>query len=463
MRGGWRMCLRLRCPFCICPCSHFAFARATFPFLVYKVPRPQGSAFWIPMIQVFASFNLLVAIMMSVNLIKIRKRHWWQSCYLWAVWIGGPLGFGLLLSCRIVQAFQLYFIFVKKRLPPIRSFIFLPLILLPWIAGSVFVHVEKPLNYRCEVSAWWIIPAVSLHLFYVALLVGFMRAIQHVEFKFHELKDLWQGILFSTSSVGVWVAAYILNKIHENVEWIEIASRFVLLLMANIFIQVFFSMSSSQPLLSQMSLRRKQHPEIGSMGKALGISDSEIQSQWEQSIVIDSNEPLDKLLLNKKFRSSFMAFADSCLAGESVRFYSEVHELDKLPFDDSVRRIYIARHIIENYIVAGAAMEVNISHRNRQEILTTSNLAHPDLFKTAVKEVLQLMEMNLAKDYWSSVFYTKFKEESGTNMNGHDLELLTSWNASPRLSSVHAADDPFHKGKDIFQREIQLLDDISND
>jgi hypothetical protein len=41
------------------------------------------------------------------------------------------------------------------------------------------------------------------------------------------------------------------------------------------------------------------------------------------------------------------------LAGESVHFYNEVHEHDKIPVDDPVRRIYMARHIIEKYIVAG--------------------------------------------------------------------------------------------------------------
>lgn len=43
----------------------------------------------------------------------------------------------------------------------------------------------------------------------------------------------------------------------------------------------------------------------------------------------------------------------SCLAGESVHFYDEVHELGKISLDDSVRRIYMARHIIDKYIVAG--------------------------------------------------------------------------------------------------------------
>ncbi|KAL0004420.1 hypothetical protein SO802_011981 [Lithocarpus litseifolius] len=181
------------------------------------------------------------------------------------------------------------------------------------------------------------------------------------------------------------------------------------------------------------------------MGQALGIPDSGLLLQTEAVQVIDPNEPLDKLLLDKRFRQSFMAFADSCLAGESVHFYDEVHELGKLPVNDPVRRIYMARYIIDKYIVAGAAMEVNISHRSRQEILTTADLAHPNLFNNALNEVMQLMKTNLAKDYWSSMYFMKFKEEASMRSNGLELEQMTGLNFSPRLSSVHGADDPFHQ------------------
>ncbi|KAF2292820.1 hypothetical protein GH714_029187 [Hevea brasiliensis] len=284
---------------------------------------------------------------MSINILKFKKRHWWQSCYVWAgylllaisfrplklhfeniaVWFEGPLGFGLLLCCRITQAYQLYYIFVKRQLPLIRSYIFLPLILLPWLAGAALIHVKKPLNTRCHMGTHWVIPAVCLHTSYVASLVGFTGAIRHIEFRFDELKDLWLGILVSASSIG-------------------------------------------------------------------------------------------------------------------------------------------------------AATEVNISHRTRQEILTTVDLAHPDLFNNAINEVLQLMKMvgclsqcniaiyfnrqyiskfeyisevailslkNLAKDYWTSMFFIKFKEEANMRSNDHDLEQMAGWNFSPRLSSVHGTDDPFHQ------------------
>lgn len=46
------------------------------------------------------------------------------------------------------------------------------------------------------------------------------------------------------------------------------------------------------------------------MGIALGIPDSGLLSPSENIRVIDPSEPLDKLLLDTKFRQSFMEFAD---------------------------------------------------------------------------------------------------------------------------------------------------------
>ncbi|XP_043687159.1 regulator of G-protein signaling 1-like isoform X2 [Telopea speciosissima] len=335
---------------------------------------------------------------------------------------------------------------IMRHLPPISSFILLPVILLPWIAGAAFIHTRKPLNPRCHMRSQWTIPVVCLHILYVTAMVGITRALQHIEFRFHEFKDLLKGIIVSAFSVGIWVIAYILNEVHEDIPWLQVASRFLLLVTASILVLAFFSMSISQPLLSQMSLRRREPQEFDTMGQALGIPDSGLLRQGGHTPEIDLNEPLEKLLLNRRFRQSFMDFADSCLAGESANFYDEVHELGKIPVVDSVRRVYMARHIIEKYIDTGAAMEVNISHRTRQEILGTSDLAHLDLFNGAINELVQLMKMNLVKDYWSSMFFMKFKEESQTKSEDHELmEQVIGWDSSPRVSSVHAADDPFRQ------------------
>lgn len=83
-------------------------------------------------------------------------------------------------------------------------------------------------------------------------------------------------------------------------------------LQASILVLAIFSISSSQPLLSQISLRKREPQEFETMGQALGIPDSGLLLQREPTQVIDPNEPLDKLLLDKRFRQSFMAFADRC-------------------------------------------------------------------------------------------------------------------------------------------------------
>ncbi|KAJ4877926.1 Regulator of G-protein signaling 1 [Raphanus sativus] len=420
-------------------CFFVLLSRSFLPCLIHKAPRNNSSSFWIPVIQVFSSFNLLFATVMSINLLQFKTKHWWQYCYLWSVWVQGPLGFGLLMSCRITQAFQLYFIFVKKRLPPVKSYIFLPLVLLPWIFGSAIIQAKRPLDSQCHMGLEWTLPVTGLHALYVLALLALTRAIRHVEFRFDELKDLWKGILVSATSVALWVTSFVLNEIHTDTSWLQVASRFVLLVTGGILVIVFFSMSSHQPLLSQISFKKREHFEFPRMGLALGIPDSGLLFRKEEFRPVDPNEPLDKLLLNKRFRKSFMEFADSCYAGETLHFYEEVYEHGKIPEGDSIRRIYMARHIMEKFIVAGAEMEVNVSHKTRQEILTTQDLTHTDLFKNALNEVMHLIKMNLVRDYWSSIFFIKFKEEETMDKEG--------WSFSPprMSSSVQGSDDPFYQ------------------
>ncbi|KAG9155498.1 hypothetical protein Leryth_009912 [Lithospermum erythrorhizon] len=312
---------------------------------------------------------------------------------------------------------------------------------------TVFVlHIKKPLNQRCHLGTEWMIPVICLHGFYVVALICITGAIRHVEFRFDELKELWRGILVSAFSIGIWVISYISNEIHDDIAWLQVISRFMLLLMSSILVLAFFSFSISHPLVSLLSLRRMDQPVHGTMGRALGIPDSGFLVPPESFHAIDPDVPLEKLLLNRKFRQSFMAFADSCLAGESVHFYDEVQQLDRIPLDDPTRRIYMARHIVEEYIVAGATMEVNISHKTRQDILTTTDLSQPNLFKNALNELIHLMKMSLARDYWSSTFCMKLKEDNNGGATDHELERVTGWNFSPpRLSSVHCSDNPFHQ------------------
>lgn len=70
-----------------------------------------------------------------------------------------------------------------------------------------------------------------------------------------------------------------------------------------------------------MSLRKKDGPDFETMGQALGIPDSGLLVQRELTQVIDPKEPLDKLLPNKRFRQSFMAFADRCFLRKQIGLY----------------------------------------------------------------------------------------------------------------------------------------------
>ena len=50
----------------------------------------------------------------------------------------------------------------------------------------------------------------------------------------------------------------------------------------------------------------------------------------------------------------------SCYAGETLHFYEEVYEHGKIPEGDSIRRIYMARHIMEKFIVAGLVSNIHL-------------------------------------------------------------------------------------------------------
>lgn len=59
-----------------------------------------------------------------------------------------------------------------------------------------------------------------------------------------------------------------------------------------------------------MSLKNKESQDFSTMGWALGIPDSGKLLYRETAKILDPNEPLEKLLLDKRFLQSFMAFAD---------------------------------------------------------------------------------------------------------------------------------------------------------
>ena len=51
-----------------------------------------------------------------------------------------------------------------------------------------------------------------------------------------------------------------------------------------------------------------------------------------------------------------------------------------------------ATEVVQTYVEEGAELQVNISHKHRDEILSRQNAAEPDLFDTAEGEIKRLLE-----------------------------------------------------------------------
>lgn len=81
-------------------------------------------------------------------------------------------------------------------------------------------------------------------------------------------------------------------------------------------------MSISQPLALLLSSTKKDQQDYTMMGRALGIPDSGLLVQQESIQSIDPNEPLDKLLTDRRFRQSFVEFADRSIAVADNSFVS---------------------------------------------------------------------------------------------------------------------------------------------
>ncbi|WMV28995.1 hypothetical protein MTR67_022380 [Solanum verrucosum] len=73
---------------------------------------------------------------------------------------------------------------------------------------GLLIQIKKPLNDRCHMGTLWIILVMGLHALYVVALIAFAGAVHHVEFRFHELNDLWRGILVSSASIGLFLSIF---------------------------------------------------------------------------------------------------------------------------------------------------------------------------------------------------------------------------------------------------------------
>ncbi|KAJ7567376.1 hypothetical protein O6H91_02G144200 [Diphasiastrum complanatum] len=381
---------------------------------------------------------------MTRNIFKVSRKHLWQSCSVWQLWLEGLFGFGLLMSCHMARAYRLYHIFVGRRLPPLKSYQLLPLLLLPWLLAATVIQATKGVRNlpECDTSLKWRLLIIALHVSYPTVLIASAWRIRNIPFQFNEFKDLVKGVFLCFVFLGLWGALYVAKKVEEQPnEVLVLTGRFLFIVTGDGFLLFMFLIPILDPFRRLLRKRSKFH-NFDTMGQVLKVPPSGVLNLPMSAFSFD--QALESLLHHKKFRLSFLAFADSRMAGENVHFFDEVRELSKIPSNNTVQRIYMVDHIIESYIKTGSPMEINISHQMRSEILGTKDLADSNLFKSAVKEALKMMELNLLKEYWHSTFFLHLKEEIEADaqieyVNSLEQELSSKKHYDPLLFS----DNPF--------------------
>ncbi|KAH9531567.1 hypothetical protein CY35_19G044800 [Sphagnum magellanicum] len=430
--------------------------------LVLRRTVPEIKAKQVPLllIQSIGSIVWLTSLLMTRNMFKLSHRNsFWESCYLWQLWLEGPFGFGLLISCHIARAFRLYYVFVGRRLPPIRSTFLVPLLLVLWILLSTALQAVQPFRSINECSAHWYIWVVigSMHLFYALVLILCTWAIRNIRFEFNEFTELVTGVSICLIFLVLWIIMNIVKQLAAGGgRLLGVFARFVLVFLGNVVVSCLFWIPVTRPLLAHML----HHPVLGagrsnlnydhSMGEALGVPNSGLLVPPAAHISLD--EPLESLLQHKRFRLSFLSFAESRIAGETVHFWDEVRELSKLSLTQQDRRVYMADHIIQRYIVNGSQCEINISAQMRLEILSTNDLADPNLFKRAAEEAVHMMQTNLLKEYWQSSYFQELKNQIEMDMeysaqlermNIRDIPLRVIRNRDYELPT----DNPFDRSQ----------------
>jgi hypothetical protein len=170
----------------------------------------------------------------------------------------------------------------------------------------------------------------------------------------------------------------------------------------NVIVSCLFWIPVTRPLLAHML----HHPVLGagrsnlkydhSMGEALGVPNSGLLVPPAAHISLD--EPLESLLQHKRFRLSFLSFAESRIAGETVHFWDEVRELSKLSLTQQDRRVYMADHIIQKYIVNGMVS------------LTLDPFCYLDVVDPFFMPVFCVSYIKVSKKYESIVFVTFFSK-----------------------------------------------------
>ncbi|CBJ31534.1 signal transducer, putative [Ectocarpus siliculosus] len=137
----------------------------------------------------------------------------------------------------------------------------------------------------------------------------------------------------------------------------------------------------------------------------------------------------------EQLRDEFRKYIEMKVAQELMDFYIE--SLDREEIKEYFPRQAATMRIVDQYIREGAAEQVNISGRCREEILSTDVTAY-DIFDHARAEVLALMETNFQQDFVETEGFRRIADASA--LEQQEIRLLRKEgflvaDASPTLNS----------------------------
>jgi hypothetical protein len=157
-----------------------------------------------------------------------------------------------------------------------------------------------------------------MHLFYAIVLILCTWAIRNIRFEFNEFTELVTGVSICLIFLVLWIIMNIVKQLAAGEgRLLGVVTRFVLVFLGNVIVSCLFWIPVTRPLLAHML----HHPVKGagrsnlnydhSMGEALGVPNSGLLVPPAAHISLD--EPLESLLQHKRFRLSFLSFAERYL------------------------------------------------------------------------------------------------------------------------------------------------------
>eukprot|EP00002_Diphylleia_rotans_P025101 TRINITY_DN4963_c0_g2_i3.p1 TRINITY_DN4963_c0_g2~~TRINITY_DN4963_c0_g2_i3.p1 ORF type:complete len:472 (-),score=85.03 TRINITY_DN4963_c0_g2_i3:198-1613(-) len=366
--------------------------------------------------------------------IQVANQHYGSmdltddECIFWIY--GGQLVLGqnLYVYAMVIRLYRLYFILVRHKDIPHMAFTNVGFMLLPSLLAAIFAFIYHGSEYSedmCRVEdPLWLTILGFLFMLPIVLLLGLSWLTRSIRTEFNEHKVTLTGAIFSLLT-SVFIATIVLLNMRENVY-----GRMMITLMVVLNVNYYYWFTIGGSLFSYMT------------------NNVEYLERY-RNLIRRSNpfffgSHLYDLLKDDEWRQNFKDYASKKYCLENVEFWEALLIREELISRQSDTVVSHTKHIIETYIVAGSAHELNISSDVRNQILSVKNLTDPDIFLRAREQVYHLLNTNLFRQFITEKSYERWREEEQRTRRENDLLrqygiLEDDWLDAEALLSVYSS------------------------